>query len=44
MVTAKTLAFYAEIIEVRIFNEGLVPIYMDKLDDWLNLTVKVHKP
>ena len=42
MVTAKTLAFDAETMEVRIIYEKLFSVYMNSLDDWLILTIKVN--
>ena len=42
MVTAKTLAFDAETMEVRIIYEKLFSVYINSLDDWLILTIKVN--
>ena len=38
MITVKTLAFDVETMEVRIIDDG----YVNSLDDWLILTIKVN--
>ena len=43
MITVKTLALYVEKMEVRIIYNGLVPIYLNSIDDWFILTIKVNK-
>ena len=43
VVTTKTLAFDVETLEVRIIDEGLFPISMNSLDDWLIVTIKLIK-
>ena len=43
VITAKALAFNVKEMEVRIIDEGLVPIYMNSLDDLLILAIKVYK-
>ena len=43
VITVETLALDVETPEVRIIGEGLFLVYMNSLDDCLNLTINVNQ-
>ena len=44
VITVETLALGVEILEVKIIDERLFPVYMNSLEECFIVTIKVNQP